>query len=75
MNQEIYDQGYNAALNGKGAHDFPPNLVDIEGAAEAWYAGFYEGVKKAFLVGAVRMLKGRGYTREQIMRAMEETGA
>jgi len=74
MNQEIYDLGYDAALEGKGAHDLPHDLVDVEGHVEAWYAGFHEGVREAFLLGAIRMLKNRGYTGERIARAMEQVG-
>lgn len=74
MNQEAYDSGYDAALEGKGAHELPRNYVDSDDKVEAWYAGHQEGVKEAFLLGALRMLKGRGYTRERITRAMEQVG-
>lgn len=75
MSQDAYDAGYDAAIEGKGPQDLPRDYAEDHDKVVAWYAGHSAGVKKLFLDGAIRMLKGRGYTREQITRAMEEAGA
>lgn len=75
MNQEAYDAGFDAALEGNGSHELPHGYVEDDANVEAWYAGHGAGVRLMFLTGVIRMLKGRGYTREQITKAMEETGA
>lgn len=72
MNQEAHDAGYKAALDGKGAHDLPHEYAEDDDLVKSWYAGHGDGVRMMFLWGAVRMLKGRGYTREQIIQALEQ---